>query len=170
MTTIQIIIGTVMAVAAAAVMFSLYKRKRNKDRLIELNCTFCLSDNIDELLDSYKRETNVNISGILGNDFMVRHGYIIDYDQMTVKHKSVRISIKDTMDILEIPLIVLYQNNTKYIFMLDTGAQNSAIHSKFIDMGLDIDKIENSNMEICGVGGSGSSDKMLTTRLYYQTR
>ena len=89
---------------------SLFNKNKDKDRSTELKCKFCISENTDELLDTFKNQTGVTIDGILGNDFMTQNGYVIDYKTMTVKHNSLKISIKDAMTVLDLPLIILWQN------------------------------------------------------------
>lgn len=166
---IQFITAVVILAIVMAIVQFLHHKRRIKDSIVRLNCRFCLSENSDELLDTYKRETNITIDGILGNDFMVDHDYIIDYENLVVKHKSVRISIKDSMDIVEIPLIILYQDVRKYIFMLDTGATASIIHSRCLKDGL-IHNIEDEDCEIFGFGGKGSSSKAVSACFYYSKK
>lgn len=158
-------IATCLLLGACVVIAVKQYKKALKDRLVELKCKFFISDNSDIVLDSHKEHTGVQVDGILGNDFMVRHGYIIDYEDLQVKHKSVKISIKEVMDIVEIPLIVLYHNGEKYVFMLDTGAQNSLIHSRCLETMQYEDCDE--KMMIAGYGGSGMTNKSILTSLYY---
>lgn len=167
MTDIQFIITVVVLAAMSCVMLFLYRRRRIKDSLIELKCKFCLSENTDELLDTYKEQTGVHIDGILGNDFMVQNGYVIDYENLIVRHSTVSISIKDSMDILELPLIVLYQGFRKYIFILDTGATASLIHSKHTNGDMSYKDMDECDSEIFGYGGRGESSRMITASLYY---
>lgn len=155
-----------ITVATALIMFLYESYRKKKDRLIELNCKLYLSENIDELLDFYKKQTGVDISGILGNDFMMRNSYIIDYENLVVKHKTVKMSIKDSMEILDMPLIVLWQNMRKYIFLLDTGSTESLIHSERTKS-LKCDEYYDDTVSIRGFGGSGESAKYIRTSLYY---
>ena len=150
--------------------FALYKRHiRRKDRLVELKCRFFISKETDETLDAYTEQTGVKLDGILGNDFMASHDYIIDYERYTIKHKSVRISIKDAMEILELPLIVLWRGNTKHVFLLDTGANCSLIHSKYTkDLGEQT--VDASDVMIRGYGGTNSSFKSIEASFYYNYR
>lgn len=167
MTNIQFIITVIAIATATATALFLYRRKKIKDSLIELKCKFCLSENTDELLDTYREQTGVHIDGILGNDFMVENGYVIDYENLIVRHRTVSISIKDSIDILELPLIVLYQGFRKYIFILDTGATASLIHSKHTDNGIVYEDVHECDSEIFGYGGHGESSRTIKTSLYY---
>ena len=166
MTPTLLVVITTLVVAATVASALALRIKRINDRLVELKCEFCLSDAFDEMLDNYKSQTGVEIDGILGNDFMVANDYIIDYESLVVRHKSVRISIKDTMNILELPLIVLWQNRRKFIFLLDTGATNSVIHTNTTK-----DKIEyvatDETSVVYGVGGKVSSNSSIKSSLYY---
>lgn len=169
MTNTQFITSVVIAAAFVAVIRVLYIiRKRKKDRLVKLNCEFCISEDTDTLLDTYRKQTGVDIDGILGNDFMTRNDYIIDYESLTVRHKSVKISIKDTMNILELPLIALWQKGRKYIFLLDTGATASLIHSEETESGMDYETIDEESV-LYGIGGSAKSSSMIKTSLNYYT-
>ena len=147
---------------------SLFNRKKDKDRSAELKCKFCISDNTDELLDTFKNQTGVTIDGILGNDFMTQNGYVIDYKTMTVRHNSLKISIKDAMTVLDLPLIILWQNGIKYIFMLDTGATASLIHSRCLENGLVFEKCDSYQSSLCGLGGIGVSSETVSVTLSYK--
>ena len=87
---------------------------------------------------------------------------------MTVRHKSLKISIKESMAVLDLPLIVLWQNGKRYIFILDTGATASLVHSKCIENGLVFKQKDDMESAIYGYGGSGSSSKTVTVALYYK--
>ena len=163
-----ITIVVILAIVAAVAQF-LYHRKKLKDSLVELKCKFYLSDTTDELLNTYEKELGVELSGILGNDFMVDNDYIIDYESLQVRHKSVRISIKETMDILELPLIVLWQGMSKHTFLLDTGATTSLIGSRSLSR-LKYNTVEGESIELQGFGGKGESSNAITTSLYYAKR
>ena len=166
MTNIQFIITVFLQFAVAGAIVLLHHRKKRKDSLVELNCEFCLSSNTDELLNTYYEQTGVYIDGLLGNDFMVSHKYIIDYEDLQIKHNSMKISIKDAIEILEIPIIVLWQGRKKLIFILDTGATASSIHSKHVGNGLDFEYID-EQAKIYGFGGSGESSTTIRTKLNY---
>ena len=149
---------------------SILNRKKEKDRLAELKCKFCISENTDILLDTYKNQTGVSVDGILGNDFMAQNEYIIDYKTMTVRHKSLKISIKESMTVLDLPLIILWQNGKNYIFLLDTGATDSLIHSRCVENGLNVKQSDNQTFDIYGYGGAGMSSKRIKVELYYKER
>lgn len=170
MTTIQFIVTAIVMATLAVTDLLLHRNRKRKDSLIELNCIFYISDNTDTMLDEYKKQTGVTVDGILGNDFMTRHKYIINYEKMEVRHRSVRISIKDSMEIVEIPLIVLYQNSRKHIFMLDTGAQNSIIHSRCEKDGFEVCESDEDNFSICGIGGYGETTRNVKAKLYYRVK
>ena len=163
---IQLAIILLVATSLTVTGLFYYRRRKDKDRLIELNCKFYISDEIDRHLDFYKEQTGVDISGILGNDFMQRNDYIIDYKRLVVRHKTVKMSIKDSMNIIEMPLIVLWQGFRKYIFLLDTGATSSLIHSKCTDR-LDCIVCDDETASIYGLGGGGAADGYINTILYY---
>ena len=163
---IQLAIILLVATSLTVTGLFYYRRRKDKDRLIELNCKFYISDEIDRHLDFYKEQTGVDISGILGNDFMQKNDYIIDYERLVVRHKTVKMSIKDSMNILEMPLIVLWQGFRKYIFLLDTGATSSLIHSKCMDR-LDCIVCDDETASIYGLGGGGAADGYINTVLYY---
>ncbi len=144
--------------------------KKNKIRYTGLDCEFNLSEGVDELLDNIKEQTSVTVDGIIGNDFMARTGYIVDYHAMALRHGPIKISIKDAMDIASLPLIVLWQNGKKYIFLIDTGATLSLLHSRCLENGLIAKQSENQECEIIGYGGSGTSSKMVIATLFYREK
>lgn len=170
MTNFQFITTIVILAVVVATVLFLYWRKTIKDNLVELNCKFCISDNTDQLLDTYYEQTGVHIDGILGNDFLVKNDYIIDYKNLILKHNTKKISIKDAMDIVEIPLLVLYQGWRKYIFIVDTGATTSLIHSKHTNDMMKFVELENEEYELYGYGGHGESSRMISTSLYYSQK
>lgn len=157
----------ITALATIAITVSiLYVYRKRKDRFIELDCKFYISGNTDETLDSYKENLGVEISGILGNDFMVKNRYIIDYDTLVVRHRSVKISIKDSINILELPLVILWRGLRKYIFLLDTGATFSIVHSSCVQSLGEATK-DNEEYVVRGYGGSGTTSEYVETKLYY---
>ena len=166
MNLIQFITLIVIILIIVGVILYFNKKRKIKNSLVELKCNFYISENSDELLEQYKKETGVLVDGILGNDFLNKHNYIIDYNSLLIKHNSVKISIKESIDILQLPLIVLYQGSRKYIFMVDTGATDSMIHSKCLNH-LDYTEHEYDVFEVCGFGGSGITSKMISSSLYY---
>ena len=151
-------------------ILSILNRKKEKDRSAELKCKFCISENTDVLLDTYKNQTGVSVDGILGNDFMARNGYIIDYKTMMVRHNSLKISIKDVMVILNNPLIILWQNGNKYTFLLDTGATASLMHSRCLENGLAYEKCDSIESVLCGLGGEGTSSETVSVTLFYRPK
>lgn len=72
------------------------------------------------------------------------------------------------MTVLDLPLIILWQNGIKYIFMLDTGATASLIHSRCLENGLVFEKCDNFQSSLCGFGGTGVSSETVSATLSYK--
>ena len=53
---------------------------------------------------------------------------IIRYNIESRKHLKNRISFKESMDLVDLPIITFYSNNTKLNFLLDTGSDSSYIN------------------------------------------
>lgn len=65
--------------------------------------------------------------------------------------KRVNISFKESMDLVELPIITFYNNGKKLNFLLDTGANNSIINKSVIK---DLDYKEcTENLDTFGIDG-----------------
>lgn len=81
---------------------------------------------------------------------------------------KVNISFKESMDLTELPIITFYNNNTKLNFILDTGANTSAIDSKCLT---NINyKPTNSTVDVIGIEGTPQRVELIDVSLKYKDR
>ena len=58
---------------------------------------------------------------------------IIRYNIESRKHLKNRISFKESMDLVDLPIITFYSNDTKINFLLDTGSDSSYINKSMLE-------------------------------------
>lgn len=46
-----------------------------------------VTDGLDEAFSAIKKESGVQLHGILGNDFFQKYGYILDFENLTAYHR-----------------------------------------------------------------------------------
>lgn len=67
--------------------------------------------------------------------------------------KRVNMSFKESMDLVELPIITFYNGDKKLNFLLDTGSNISQINSSILPL-LDHKKVEEKDMDITGIEGN----------------
>lgn len=140
--------------------------QRRHDKRIKLKCLF-LPTNLENVFEDLKQRTGVEIHGILGNDFLKRYKYIIDYKHNKVCHGLNSMSMKGWMDLVDVPGITLYQGENKFNFLLDTGANNSHISQKALSV-LEYDtKPLSSSIDVTGGYGSEAIGFVIRSIMYY---
>lgn len=76
-----------------------------------------------------------------------------------------KISFKESLDLVGVPIITFKNNNKKYNFILDTGASESVIHSKILDE-LEYIKIDRES-QLWGMEGNIQTTTYAEIPLYY---
>lgn len=79
--------------------------------------------------------------------------------------ESFKISFKESLDLVGVPIITFKNNNKKYNFILDTGASNSVINAKVLKQ-LEYTKIEGSS-QLWGMEGNVQHVEYVKMPLYY---
>ena len=133
---------------------------------VELDVDFVVGS-IDEVCENFKVGSKVNVSGILGSDFMKKYNYIIDFKKNRIWHNMTYISFNEAMELLRIPFIVLWQSGKKYIFIIDTGSSNSHISSEALNT-LDFDMDMEKSFTTVGVGGDTKTSGLANVKLHYR--
>jgi predicted aspartyl protease len=124
-----------------------------KYKHIKLKCLFLPTD-LESVFEDVKNRTGVEISGILGNDFLKRYKYIIDYKHQKIYHGLNSMSLKGWMDLVDVPGVTLCQGTEKFHFLLDTGANNSHISQKALNkLNYEVKALSNSIDVAGGYGG-----------------
>jgi hypothetical protein len=78
--------------------------------------------------------------------------------------KDTCISIKESMDLCNLPIITMYCGKTKLNFILDTGATDNYIDSSL--KGIECVKLNNESHDIIGIGNTASSNTYCTIVRY----
>jgi len=140
--------------------------QRRHDKRIKLKCVF-LPTNLESVFDELKQRTGVEINGILGNDFLKRYKYIIDYKHQKVCHGLNSMSLKGWMELVDAPGITLYQGQNKFHFLIDTGANNSHISQKTLNVLQYDTKPLSAAITVSGGYGAESIDFVIRAIMYY---
>lgn len=139
---------------------------KSKTKRIELDVELIPSD-IDNVFEDFRVRKKINISGLLGTDFLDKYGYVIDFKRNRIWHNLHYISFREAMELINIPCVVLCQGDKKYLFIVDSGSSMSHISSealKTLDYELDTSK----NFVTVGCGGGMDSQGLVKTKLYYR--
>lgn len=121
---------------------------------------------IDPVLESFRVGNNVDVAGLIGTDFLEKYGYIIDFKRSVVWHMFHRMKFKEAMELIGIPYVTLWQDDRKYIFILDTGSTRSHVSTRALKTLKHMS--EKSNTVTLGAGGNIKSDSIVKTKLYYK--
>lgn len=81
-------------------------------------------------------------------------------------HNIVHIPFKESMDLINLPVVTFINNNTKLHFLLDTGSDDSFITSSIVDL-LDIKSNDSKISNIQTGGGIISSRGRVTLDISY---
>lgn len=79
------------------------------------------------------------------------------------------ISFKQGFDLVEMPIVTLYQGNKKFNFLLDTGSNNSAISKHVIDQ-FEHTILENKSTTVYGIEGKISPAQVCSVTLSYKDK
>lgn len=82
--------------------------------------------------------------------------------------KKDKISFKEAMDLVELPVITFYNNDKKLNFLLDTGSNNSVINAPLVD---NLEHTKGScDIATIGMGGILNTAEVCNMRLTYNGR
>lgn len=83
------------------------------------------------------------------------------------KHiNKTKMSFKESLDLVGIPVVTLYQGNNKFNFLLDSGASNSCLNIKNLDL-FEYEKCS-KGAEVYGMEGNAVKVNMVNINLYYK--
>lgn len=85
-----------------------------------------------------------------------------------IKRNRSKISFKESMDLVELPVVTFYNNNRKLNFLLDTGSNVSHINKSVLSS-LDCEKINKENT-VMGIEGKKIVSKVCDMILYYKNQ
>lgn len=69
-------------------------------------------------------------------------GFVVNIIMDVRKNSTYKISFRESLDLIELPIITLKNNNIKLNFLLDTGATLSVIDSNFLNSTKDLKYVE----------------------------
>lgn len=81
---------------------------------------------------------------------------VIRYSIENHKHTKNKISFRESMDLVDLPIITFYSNNTKLNFLLDTGSDSSYINQSILQT-IEFTKTDKKNYVIGMEGNSVES-------------
>lgn len=82
--------------------------------------------------------------------------------------KENKMSFKEAMDLVELPVVTFYQGKEKFNFLLDTGSNYSHISTEAAKRLKG--EVENIEVEHSGVGQGATSNSVIKTTLEYKSR
>ena len=139
-----------------------YDKTKHIDLDIEL-----IPGDLDNVYESFKVGSNVNVAGLIGTDFLDKYKYVIDFKRGKIFHNLHSVSFKEAMELLGIPYIVLWQNNRKYIFIIDTGSTYSHVSSEALKT-LEYTTDNSKTFTTVGCGGNIGAIGLVKTKLSYK--
>lgn len=83
------------------------------------------------------------------------------------RSKIVPISFKESIDLLNVPVVTFVNNKVKLHFLLDTGSDASYIRKEVLSL-LDIKKIDKEVTPIVTAGGKAVSEGLVTFDIFYK--
>ena len=104
----------------------------------------------------------VIILSIIALVTIIRNG-VQEYDR-----NKVEMSFKESMNLVELPIVTFYNGNTKLNFMLDTGANMCVINSRIIDS-LDCKKLDEKG-SIYGMEGNITEIEYISMDFTYNSK
>lgn len=84
------------------------------------------------------------------------------------KKKNSKISFKEAMDLVELPVVTFYNGDKKLNFLLDTGSNVSYINSSVVPA-LDYQEVD-KEMDIIGIEGNKVSSKFCKMTVAYKSQ
>lgn len=91
------------------------------------------------------------------------------YLNIRTSYPKVKMSFKESMDLVGLSIITFYSNKTKLHFLLDTGADNSSFEKAFIDIVPHID-LPDYKGSITTAGGHTIETDIAYIRMFYGER
>lgn len=85
------------------------------------------------------------------------------------KSKIVSIPFKESMDLLNVPIVTFVNNKIKLHFLLDTGSDASYIRKEILSL-LDIKRIDRKAAPIATAGGEAVSEGLVTFDIFYKNQ
>ena len=105
------------------------------------------------------------IGGIVALLLVVLIAFTINTIESIRKKRNSKISFKEAMDLVELPVVTFYNEDVKLNFLLDTGSNNSIINEAIMgNLQYDIDKSEISTI---GMTGEEVKSSVCTIVLHY---
>lgn len=92
-------------------------------------------------------------------------GVIIAYKYYN--DKTISIPFKESIDLINLPIVTFVNNNVKLHFLLDTGSDDSYINVDVLDK-LEVKKYYNVKREIITGNGSIASSRIAVMDIYYK--
>ena len=139
---------------------------KSKTKRIELDVELIPSD-LDNVFEDFKIRRRINISGLLGTDFLDKYGYVIDFKRNRIWHNLHYISFREAMELIDIPCVVLCQDDKKYLFIVDSGSSMSHISSEALKT-LNYELDTSRSFTTVGCGGGMDSQGLVKIKLYYR--
>ena len=82
------------------------------------------------------------------------------------KYNKTKMSFKESIDLTGLPIVTFYQENKKFNFLLDTGANLSVINKGALKI-VKYNKLENSNNTVTGIDGKPIPADSISLNLTY---
>lgn len=92
--------------------------------------------------------------------------FLIVYFNSLKKKNASKISFRESMDLVELPIVTFYCGKNKLNFLLDTGSNDSFINKKALD-GLEYKKLTNTG-EAYGMEGNVVPVSLCRMNIYYR--
>lgn len=159
-----IVLAIMLLLFLAFLAFAKMSSSRTLKTILDIEL---IPGDIDNVFESFNVGRGVDVVGLIGNDFLDKYGYVIDFNKHTIFHKWHGMSFKEAMTLIGIPFIVLWQNERKYIFIIDTGSNNSHISSRVLDT-LEYDIDESRKFVTIGGGGSINAKGIVKAKFRYE--
>lgn len=100
--------------------------------------------------------------------FIILFGAVLwAYYTTNNKKNQVTIPFKESMDLVNLPIVTFVNNNVKLHFLLDTGSDDSFINCSVVNK-LKIDNREHIDGSITTGGGVINSAEVITMDIYYK--
>lgn len=94
--------------------------------------------------------------------------FIVNTIEDIRKKKNSRISFKEAMDLVELPVVTFYNGDKKLNFLLDTGSNVSYINSSVVPA-LDYQEVD-KEMDVIGIEGNKVSSKFCKMTVAYKSQ
>ena len=95
-------------------------------------------------------------------------GFIVNTIEDVRKKRNSKISFKEAMDLVELPVVTFYNGDKKLNFLLDTGSNVSYINSSVVPA-LDYQEVD-KEMDIIGIEGNKVGSKFCKMTVAYKSQ